>query len=619
MPENTISTTTLLADLNRRYLRLHTEKEEAFWTEKMGLYGHATANFLEKEIALKEFGAASENLAAVRQALESDDLEGQERIGLAGWERYFSVNQIETEEGRACYRELVAAESALEQARGSMKLGYTDPASGDFVEASSVELTLKSRTSDDEAMRKAAFEAMASIEPFVLEHNFLGIVVLRNRLARLLGYVDYYDWKVSVNEGFGKEKLFAILDDLKQKTADACRESIDRLVNEKGDSARSPWNFAYYTAGDLAAEIDPYFPFAESFRRWTRSFTALGIDFNGATLQLDLVDRRGKFSNGFMHGPGPSWIDEEGAQQPARINFTANAVPGQIGSGERASQTFFHEGGHAAHFANIRMPAPCFAQEYAPTSVAFAETQAMFCDSFLSDADWLMRYAHTADGQQMPVDLARRNAHRKHTWRAWRLRSMLAVCYAEKAIYEMNEEELTAENVRALLRSIEQEMLMIDAGPRPLLSVPHLLSNEASAYYHGYVLAEMAVYQTRAFFLEEHGYLTDNPEIGPTLQKVYWQEGNARTFLDFVERLTGKPFSADATEALVNRTPEEVDAEVERLVDEEKERPKQNGPVDLNATIAVVHGDDTIATTADGLSLAEVAERFEQWVGEMGS
>ena len=32
---------------------------------------------------------------------------------------------------------------------------------------------------------------------------------------------------------------------------------------------------------------------------------------------------------------------------------------------------------------------------------------------------------------------------------------------------------------------------------RPLLSVPHLLSDEASCYYHGYVLAEMAVHQTR--------------------------------------------------------------------------------------------------------------------------
>lgn len=604
----------ILSDLNRRYLERHVEKEEAFWTEKMGLHGHATANFGEKEIALKEFASDPANLDTVRQALASDTLSEQEQVGLRGWERYFAVNQIEKQEARDYYRELVATEGNLERDRGSMRLGYTDPDSGDFVEASSVELALKLRADKDEAMRRAAFEGLRSIEPFVLEAGFLDIVRQRNRLARSLGYVDYYDWKVTVNEGFGKDRLFEILDDLRDKTTDACRRSVDDLIDEKGEQATAPWNFAYLTSGDLTAELDPYFPFAESFGRWVRSFAALGVDFGGATLQLDLVDRRGKYSNGFMHGPGPAWLDRDGAFHSARINFTANAVPAQVGSGERATETLFHEGGHAAHFSNIRMPAPCFAQEYSPTSVAFAETQAMFFDSLISDADWLMRYARTADGEQMPVDLARRSAEMKHRLRAWRLRSMLAVCYAEKALYEMSDAELTPENVLEQLRAIEKEMAMIDAAPRPLLSIPHLLSNEASAYYHGYVLAEMAVYQTREWFLQKDGYLTDNPKVGPTLAEQYWQEGNARTFLDFVERLTGRPFSADATERIVNRTLDEVGTEVERLAAEEKERPAYTGSVDLNATIAIVHGDDVIATNADGLTLAELSEQFAAWI-----
>ena len=53
-----------------------------------------------------------------------------------------------------------------------------------------------------------------------------------------------------------------------------------------------------------------------------------------------------------------------------------------------------------------------------------------------------------------------------------------------------------------------------DAGPRPTLSIPHLLSGEASAYYHGYVLAQMAVYQTRDHFLRKYGSLLDEPGIG---------------------------------------------------------------------------------------------------------
>ena len=602
----------LLSKLNHTYSTLHVAKEEAFWVDKMGLPGKETVDFLGKEIALKEFSSSAENLAAVRAEMEREDLSEEEQIGLKGWERYFSVNQIEGEEARGLFRELVEKEGALEKERGEMRLGYTDPESNEFIETSSVALSLKIRTEREEALRKAAFEGMRSIEPFVLENGYIEVVKLRNRLAHALGYKDYYDWKVSINEGFGKDELFTILDDLEERTREVAAASVKNLETEYGSEAIKPWNHPYYTSGDLTAEIDPYFPFAESFTRWIRSFDALNIDYSGATLQLDLVDRRGKYSNGFMHGASPAWV-ESGELQKARINFTANAVPGQVGSGERATQTFFHEGGHAAHFANIRMPAPCYGQEYAPTSVAMAETQSMFLDSFLKDADWLARYGKNSNGESVPVELIKKNAKKDQTLLAWRLRSMLSVCYAEKEIYEMAPEDLTPESIIGIIRDVEQRMLFMEC-PRPILSVPHLLSGEASAYYHGYILAEMAVYQTREYFLKKYGFLTDNPAIGPELRESYWQEGNARTFLQFVERLTGEPFSAEATARVVARTLEETYEEIDRMVAEQSTRPMSDSAVDLNGIISVVHGEEKIASTADGLSLEEVGLKFKEWV-----
>ena len=55
--------------------------------------------------------------------------------------------------------------------------------------------------------------------------------------------------------------------------------------------------------GKLLEDIDPYFSFGTSLERWGRSFAALGIQFRDAELTLDLVDRVGKYENGFMHGP----------------------------------------------------------------------------------------------------------------------------------------------------------------------------------------------------------------------------------------------------------------------------------------------------------------------------
>ena len=97
-----------------------------------------------------------------------------------------------------------------------------------------------------------------------------------------------------------------------------------------------------------------------------------------------------------------------------------------------------HEAGHAAHFANIEMPSPLFSQERAPTSVAYAELQSMFLDSLVSDADWMVTYAKSRDGESIPWDLVADEIEATHPYKVFALRGMIAVPYFEKALYEMD-------------------------------------------------------------------------------------------------------------------------------------------------------------------------------------
>jgi len=342
-----------------------------------------------------------------------------------------------------------------------------------------------------------------------------------------------------------------------------------------------------------------------------RSFSALGARYRGATLTLDLVDREGKYENGFMHGPEPAFFDQ-GSWRPARINFTANAVVGQVGAGKRASETLFHEGGHAAHFANILSDAPCFAQEFAPTSVAYAETQSMFMDSLLDDADWRMRYARDEGGNPIPMELLVLSIREQQPFLGWDQRAMLTIPFAERALYEIEDAELDGDRVLETFRRVERELQYLDSGVRPVLSVPHLLAGESSAYYHGYVLAEMAVQQTRAHFLARDGHLTDNSRIGPELREAYWQPGNSLEFDAFLERLTGRPLAADDLAAGLN---EDTEAKVAReRVAFERARaagPKPGG-VRLDARVRVVHGRSTVAEL-DG-DFDAFAGAFAEWV-----
>lgn len=58
----------------------------------------------------------------------------------------------------------------------------------------------------------------------------------------------------------------------------------------------------------------------------------------------------------------PAWRHADGTWQPAHANFTSLATPNQLGSGKTALETLLHEGGHAAHFANVDQHSPFFSQ-----------------------------------------------------------------------------------------------------------------------------------------------------------------------------------------------------------------------------------------------------------------
>ena len=616
----------LIERLNKRYDSLHREFEDAFWATKMGLKDSpvGTGEALSKsKTAYEGFLADPANLKEVQTALEAlvdgQDAQGEDQKILSIMEKTFRCYQLPSKEAEDLRQRITEDEFVLQnEIRGGMKLGYVDPKSGNFVKASSVLLRTTMATAEDEETRKAAYDGARSIGPTVAE-QFVKVVKMRNKFAKSMGYVDFYDYKCTMAEGFSKATLFGdFLGPLEERSRPIMEDARARLAAEKGEAALKPWNTSQALAGDVTKKQDPYFPFEEAISAWARSFAALGIKYRGATMQLDLLDREGKYSNGFCHWPQCAYVDTEGNFKPSQTNFTSLATPSAVGSGNTALTTLMHEGGHAAHFANIVQGSPFFSQERAPTSVAYAENQSMFLDSLCGDAAWLAKYARNSAGEPIPWELLEEGIRAKSPYSVLALRSMLSVPFFEKALYEMPEADLSAESVQALADDVERK-IQGGLGPRPLLSVPHLLSDEASCYYHGYVLAEMSVHQTRAHFLSKYGFIVDNAKIGPDLTEVYWQPGNGEAFLDLVERLTGSALSSDAWIAELG-----VDLE-ERVAREKKEYEAavETGPaipadadsVDLEMRMVLVHGDTVISSSEeDGWKGAQA--KFKKFIAE---
>lgn len=608
-------------DFNAAYEKKHYAFEAQFWGTKMNLSGDFSSEALsrtktEMEDLLAEPSTLSE-AKRLRESLSDDDAPKDLIKTLEIIIRTCQCNDMSSSPEAKTIREQTSKiESDLEMARNQMTLGYKD-AEGVFQNLSSVGLRNLMRTAPEESTRKAAYEGLRSIGPFVCSNGFVEIAKLRNKMAKQLGFVDYYDYKVTNAEGFNKAKLFEILDGLEEGTRPLMEEARKELERRFGKGALDPWNTSFMMAGSIIKKMDPYFPFSKSVERYIKSYSALGIKYAGATMNLDLLDRPKKYSNGFCHWPQPAWCKPDGTWQPSVANFTSLADPKAVGSGLTALTTLMHEAGHAAHFANIRQPSPLFSQERAPTSVAYAENQSMFLDSLVGDAAWRAKYARNLEGEPIPFELIEEGIRATHPFAVFQLRAMLSVSYFEKALYELDENEVTAEKIQSLADEIE---LKVQGGfsARPLLSVPHIVSDEASCYYQGYTLAEMSVHQTRDFFKERDGFIVDNPKVGPTLAAAYWECGNSLPFLDIVKELTGKELSGVSWTTALKETVNDKVAREKKEYDEaisKLEKAVECDGVDLDMTVRFVDGDTLISDSSKASGgLLGACKEFEQFV-----
>ncbi|MFM4997971.1 M3 family metallopeptidase [Aeromonas sanarellii] len=593
--------------LNADYLQVHRRKEDLFWSTYMGT-SDDQAGFTAAEQAYKAFCADPARLPVLREMLAQAE-EAELRRGLGGWIAFFECNVIEDPQAAALMDELVAAEAELFARRKGLRLTLLDE-QGRQVPGSLPAASTALAASSDEAVRQSALAMFHTLEQWVVGNGFLEVVALRNRFARAMGYRDYFDYKVHKNEQMSPAQLFAVLDDFIARTEERLHQSLAELKAAKGEEALLPHNLRYSVSGDVTRRLDPYVPFSRALQDWVESFRRLGIQYRGATLTLDLLTREGKYENGFCHGPVPSFW-QEGEWVPAVVNFTSLANPAQVGSGWSGLNTLFHEGGHAAHFANVTGNAPCFSQEFPPTSMAYAETQSMFCDSLLDDADWLKRYARNAAGEPIPDDLIQAMIAARQPFRAFNERQIALVAYFERDLYAMAESERTPDAVLALARRWERQILGVES-PRPLLAIPHLLNQESACAYHGYLLALMAVEQTRAYFLGRDGYLTDNPRIGPDLAAHYWGPGNGMTHDETLRSLTGEGFSAIPLATVCNQTVAEAWQQAEACMAAARQRPPAGEGAPLNAHIRVVHGAELIADNRE--SEARMLADFEAWI-----
>ncbi len=589
--------------LNKKYYSLHKRYEDLFWKVYM-----QDSSFNKKmSLALRDrdaFGANEQYLKQVRAMSIGAPKKLKMRLGY--WENYFSKNQV-PKHLLACREKIASLEGEIDKKIKAIKEGYKDTKTGKFVKMPYLQMRQQMVTNDDESLRKALFISSEERARVVLE-EYVKLVSLRNEFANGLGYEDFYAYKAETEEGMRKEEIFGIFDDIYESTRYAFRDIREMAKSKKG--LRKPWNFGFMLAGDFIKEEDRYLQFENILSLWGRSFTALGIDYAGGELKLDLLDRKNKYNNGFCHWPKLVTY-KDGQRVPASANFTCNAVIGQVGSGSEALNTLFHEGGHAAHLLNSKMQDTCINHEYPPQSTAWAETQSMFLDTISSSIEWRVRYAKNIEGESYPFELFKKRVEQNHKIIPLSMMGISSVMYFERAVYE--EKNLTVEKVLKIAKRISKKFGDKTVASIGVLNVPHIYSFESACSYHGYGLAEIALTQWRAYFYKKYGYIVDNKNIGREMKKV-WAGASSRTFAEFVKIATGNKLSADSYMKSVTSSKEKILSTARKRIRALDDVKKQN-KINLKANISLWHGNKKIADNRNGFK--EMVNIYNEWVNKM--
>jgi len=520
-----------LDEYNAKFAELEKTQTLAYWEAATTGAKEAWDAFAAADLALKRFHSDKARFSRIEELRKAGGLEPLVARSLEVAWLAFKGNQLEPD----IIEKMVKMSTEIGQAFNNFR-GELDGKKRSNNDLQS--MIEKERKSD---RRRRIWEALkqvgGAVGPPIVE-----LAKVRNEAARQLGYADYWEMQVRLQE-YEPAMLLSIFAELEEQT----REPFVRMKAElDADVAKRlgkpvgelmPWDYDnpfFQEAPPMAAlNLDEFYsnkPQEEIAEIALRFFDDIGLDVRDIVERSDLYERENKDQHAFCIS-----IDRAGD-----VRTLLNIKPNEKWMG-----TMLHEQGHAIYDKLIDRALPFNLREMA--HIFTTEAVAMLFGALSKNPTWLVAYAGADPTRvaEVETEIYEQRRREQLIFARW----AMVMLYFEKDMYENPDRDLNAlwwdhvERLQMLKRPPERN-------EPDWASKPHFTI--APVYYHNYQMGELYAAQLRHKLSRIAGHegptrslsFNGRKDFGEFLTREVFLPGRKLPWPEFVKQTTGEPLSA---------------------------------------------------------------------------
>lgn len=436
--------------------------------------------------------------------------------------RAFKQNQV----SKNLLEEMAQKEAALAQSYAS----YRPELDGKRLSENDVREILKNE--NDPAKRKRAWEASKQIGE-VLAPQILALVELRNRAAKSLGYPDYFQMQLDLQE-VDPKWLLKTLDELAQRSDKAYGEVLREIESSQAkrfgvkEKEIGPWAWSepFGQEDPLdSRELDLLVEGVDISGSSAAFYERMGIDVKPILARSDMYERPGKNQHAFcIH------IDRSGDVR------TLNNVKASI----KWLETVLHELGHAVYELGFDQKLPWLLRE--PPHMIPTEAMALIAGRQAYRSSVLPALVGPSPAKFPLMKKADQSLKRRQlVFSRW----VLVMTAFESELYRDPKQELN----RLWWHCVEKYQKIQPPkgreGKWDWATKYHI--GLAPVYYFSYLIGEMFASAIQESLNQEFGTSTLSTEkAGRFLQQKLFHPGNRMSWSDLIRHVIGKPLTPDA-------------------------------------------------------------------------